>query len=547
MNISEQLAPAFEQQPNKVFIGGLSVNCEESELSEFLEKFGPLTKVEVIKDPKTRVHKGYAFATFTRKRDMQRALGKNHVLKGKQFEIREFVDSNTNSEYLDRIAKRKIFISNIKEPLTERDLTDFFSVFGEIEELIISRDASTGLSKGFGFVLFIEEESQRKVLRDFGVTGVRVKCYDLQVKEAIPKKDINKIKQAGVLSPLQEGQAADAGQNFLPRHFDFSEQNPYLPGMISVIQDPNPSPASFMKDGLTPTTYLHSDSSPFTPRPGKFSFTPVASPLAMVHPQFSFNQQLPHRLPDYRLSAQFPRHLQDLRLAPNSQAPLAWLQELRDPEQQLPGELANPQLGKAAKLQACSADQRGLYPTRNASPVQDCESSPTQRLKLKKPAHLVLKLGQSDKADKTEADLASLPLPRAVCLCSTDAGDSSDPTSLFTTLRRIRCSCGGQETQGAPTESKLPHPAQMSEGQSTLGQQPLRLDGTKRLEKVSLEHEPIEYNIWQDIKVSKLKLQKLRPRIASQEESQVSGLFGSPQGRDAKTRQAASHLDHTHH
>lgn len=551
MNISEQTTTAFEQQPNKVFIGGLSVNCEETELTDFLEKFGPLTKVEVIKDPKTRAHKGYAFATFAHKRDMHRAIGKNHVLKGKQFEIREFVDSNTNSEYLDRIAKRKIFISNIKELITEKDLFDFFSSFGAIEELTISRDATTGLSKGFGFVLFIEEESKRNVLRDYGNSGVRIKGYDLQVKGAIPKKDINKIKQASVLSPLQDGQNGEVSQDYMLRRFDFSERNSYFPGMINVIPDPNPSPVSFMKEGLTPTTYLHSTGSPFTPNPGnKFSFTPDVSPMAMVHPQFNFNQHPQHslRMPDYHLmpAQQFSKHFQDARHVPSNPSHLTWAQDHGDPTPQPQGEFGTQQSGASGRPQPSNMEQRMGHPSRHPSPVQD-DAGTKQQPKSRKTSHLALKLGRPEKEDRYEGGFVNLPrLSTALCLCSTEAETRSDSNSLFTTLRRFRCSCGEKETHGTPEAVRQFNPNQESDllkvSLSNNGQQGLSPEECKRLEKARLENEGLEYNHWQNIKVSKDKLEMLRRRIPSQEGSHLSGLDGSPLDRDM-TRKMYSHME----
>lgn len=550
MNISEQTANAFEQQPNKVFIGGLSVNCEEQELTEFLERFGPLTKVEVIKDSKTRAHKGYAFATFLHRRDMQRAIGKNHVLRSKQFEIREFVDSNTNSEYLDRIAKRKIFISNIKEPITEKDLSEFFAAFGPIEELTISRDATTGLSKGFGFVLFSEEESKRMVLRDYGDSGVRIKCYELQVKDAIPKKDINKIKQANVLSPHPEPQTPEVSQDFLPRRFDFSDRNAYLsvPGMIGMIPDPNPSPVSFIKEGLTPTTYLHSTGSPFTPNPGnRFSFTPDVSPMAMVHPQFNFGQLPQHalRMPDYHMmpTQQFSKPFPDARLAPSNPSHQSWNHDLGEQNSHFQGEFGNPQSEMFTTLQACSAKQRISQQSRNPSASPDCDPGTSQRPKPRKTPHLALRLGQSDNSEASEPVLLSLPLSKALCLCSTEADAQSDSTSLFTTLRRFRCSCGGPETRGAPTDSQSSPPTQVSHGRQSSGQLAATQAESARLEKPRPESEVVEYNHWQHMKVSKDKLEKLRRRIASQEEPQVTGLNWSPPDRDAADRKVFGQLD----
>ena len=59
----------------KVFVGGLSVNCDDQELREYLMKFGTVVHCEIIKD-KSRKSKGYGFATFSDEESVRRAVGK---------------------------------------------------------------------------------------------------------------------------------------------------------------------------------------------------------------------------------------------------------------------------------------------------------------------------------------------------------------------------------------------------------------------------------------------------------------------------------------
>lgn len=177
----------------KVFVGGLSVNCDDRDLREYLLRFGPVYAVDIVRD-KHGQSKGYAFAAFRSAEDRGKAIGKSHTLLGRPFEIRPLVDSQKNSEMLKENAKRKLFVSNLKDSFEERDLISLFSQYGTVSEVTVSRDASTQLSKGFGFIVFTDESSVQAVLNNAHKRTFKIKGHEIIVKEAIPKREIAKNK-----------------------------------------------------------------------------------------------------------------------------------------------------------------------------------------------------------------------------------------------------------------------------------------------------------------------------------------------------------------
>ena len=54
--------------------------------------------------------------------------------------------------------KSKIFVGGLDFKLTNDELKQHFSEFGEIESSVILKDINTGQSRGFGFVIFKDEE-----------------------------------------------------------------------------------------------------------------------------------------------------------------------------------------------------------------------------------------------------------------------------------------------------------------------------------------------------------------------------------------------------
>ncbi|XP_021009715.1 CUGBP Elav-like family member 3-B [Mus caroli] len=70
----------------------------------------------------------------------------------------------------------KMFIGGLSQELSKQVLLEYLSKFGEIIDFIIKIDPHTGLSRGFGFVLFKDSATVEKVLRvkDHRVDGKKI-------------------------------------------------------------------------------------------------------------------------------------------------------------------------------------------------------------------------------------------------------------------------------------------------------------------------------------------------------------------------------------
>lgn len=49
---------------NKKQVAGFDKYANDSEIHEFLERWGPIESLEIIQDPQTKRHKGYCFVKF---------------------------------------------------------------------------------------------------------------------------------------------------------------------------------------------------------------------------------------------------------------------------------------------------------------------------------------------------------------------------------------------------------------------------------------------------------------------------------------------------
>lgn len=60
----------------------------------------------------------------------------------------------------------KLFIGGIAWDTTEGTLRDYFTRFGDVSQVVIMRDKTTGRPRGFGFVVFSDPSVLDQVLQD---------------------------------------------------------------------------------------------------------------------------------------------------------------------------------------------------------------------------------------------------------------------------------------------------------------------------------------------------------------------------------------------
>ncbi|MCP4473981.1 MAG: RNA-binding protein [Gammaproteobacteria bacterium] len=63
----------------------------------------------------------------------------------------------------------KIYVGNLSYNTSEEALRDFFSQYGNIEEIKLISDYQTGRSKGFGFITFSSDQEGEKALASNGL------------------------------------------------------------------------------------------------------------------------------------------------------------------------------------------------------------------------------------------------------------------------------------------------------------------------------------------------------------------------------------------
>ena len=78
----------------------------------------------------------------------------------------------------------RIYVGNLPFSVTQEQLKELFSQYGEIEEAVVVTNKFSGRSKGFGFVSFKDDSSAEKAIAE--MNKKEVEGRPLNVKEALP-------------------------------------------------------------------------------------------------------------------------------------------------------------------------------------------------------------------------------------------------------------------------------------------------------------------------------------------------------------------------
>lgn len=148
----------------KVFLSNLPNTIKEPELRKVGEEFGVVKTVKLIKKQSKNNGPGGVIC-FRNKSSASRLLKKERVNIGEEMIILHtqadfYAIQNAQKEE----ALKKLYIGGFCKNLQTADIKSIFSVFGQVLEVKLNLDPTSGESRGSGFVSFAHLESARLAL-----------------------------------------------------------------------------------------------------------------------------------------------------------------------------------------------------------------------------------------------------------------------------------------------------------------------------------------------------------------------------------------------
>lgn len=175
------------EQIRKLFIGGLSYNTTEESLSDFFSQWGELTDCVVMQDPSTKRSRGFGFVTFSHAHMVDDCMNNRpHKLDNREVEAKRAVSREESHKPGIHKSVKRMFMGGVKEPITEEDVTNYFSSYGKVESVELLTDKASSKKRGFGFVNFDDYDVVDKIVqtRRHVISGVSI-----EVAKAFSKED----------------------------------------------------------------------------------------------------------------------------------------------------------------------------------------------------------------------------------------------------------------------------------------------------------------------------------------------------------------------
>ncbi|GMN27564.1 hypothetical protein TIFTF001_001715 [Ficus carica] len=173
--------------PGKIFIGGLAKDTTLETFVKYFEKYGEITDSVIMKDRQTGRPRGFGFITYADPAVVDQVIQDNHVINGKQVEIKRTIPKG--SQHANYFKTKKVFVGGIPASVAEDEFKNFFSKYGNVVEHEIIRDHATKKSRGFGFIVFDSEKVVDSLLENGNM--IDMAGTQVEIKKAEPKKASN--------------------------------------------------------------------------------------------------------------------------------------------------------------------------------------------------------------------------------------------------------------------------------------------------------------------------------------------------------------------
>ncbi|XP_063233452.1 RNA-binding protein squid-like [Bacillus rossius redtenbacheri] len=142
----------------KLFVGGLSRQTSEKDLVDYFSKYGPVEGATIKLDQFTGQSRGFAFVVFGNTKTIDEVLA--------------YGDHYINDKKVDpkRVTKKtqqgKIFVGGLTPEISDSDIRNYFSQYGNVVEVQAPFDKVKNQRKGFCFITFDSKDVVFNLLKN---------------------------------------------------------------------------------------------------------------------------------------------------------------------------------------------------------------------------------------------------------------------------------------------------------------------------------------------------------------------------------------------
>ncbi|XP_071639211.1 sex-lethal homolog isoform X4 [Temnothorax longispinosus] len=156
----QQQIKGNDEPRTNLIINYLPQNMNEKELYSLFVTIGPVESCRVMKDYKTGYSYGFGFVNYAKAEDAATAIS---TLNGLQVQNKRLKVSFARPSG-EEIKETNLYVTNLPRNITESQIDELFSKFGNIVQKNILRDKLTGLPRGVAFVRFDKREEAQEAI-----------------------------------------------------------------------------------------------------------------------------------------------------------------------------------------------------------------------------------------------------------------------------------------------------------------------------------------------------------------------------------------------
>lgn len=154
-----------ESHPKKLYLSSLPSKVDERCLKSHFSKYGKIKSVHLTKDQHKGFCKGFGSVTFEANVDIDLVLSHDHSLLGRSIMCERFIENKKELEMRkDLLTKKRIFISNIPNWMSNDALTHALNRFGRVQMAYRIQKHNTRSQMPYGYVCFEDEGSVKRCL-----------------------------------------------------------------------------------------------------------------------------------------------------------------------------------------------------------------------------------------------------------------------------------------------------------------------------------------------------------------------------------------------
>ena len=192
----------------KLYIGSIPGNTTEQELKAHFGSVCQMVSLILVKNKhNNKTNSGFGFLTVASAADVQKLQAMDHVLGGRKIKVEPFAEGNKLKEVRTSLMRKRLYISDIPEQVTDAHIEEFFGKFGPLESAYKVKVQSTKKPCTFGYVTFTTEEPALELIKAGSVVinGFKILVFPYSKR----KEQLAMTEQQEQLSPEIGAQPAD--------------------------------------------------------------------------------------------------------------------------------------------------------------------------------------------------------------------------------------------------------------------------------------------------------------------------------------------------